>query len=116
MMTGNTIVIKTSPFTPLTTNMWGELVAGIIPAGVVNILSGGNDAGGKRPTICFESCNSVPIFRSLTTITQIVGVCSMAHGASRCGKDQLHWKYPHGEDHPSRSGLNSEAGDARARR
>ena len=26
-MTGNTIVIKTSPFTPLVTNMWAELVA-----------------------------------------------------------------------------------------
>ena len=45
IMTGNTIVIKTSPFTPLVTNMWAELVADHIPKGVVNILSGGNAAG-----------------------------------------------------------------------
>jgi len=45
LMTGNTIVIKSSPFTPLVTNLWGELVAAHIPNGVVNILSGGNDAG-----------------------------------------------------------------------
>ncbi len=44
-MTGNTIVIKSSPFTPLVTNMWAELVADHIPKGVVNILSGGNAAG-----------------------------------------------------------------------
>ena len=34
-----------SPFTPLVTNMWAELVADHIPKGVVNILSGGNAAG-----------------------------------------------------------------------
>jgi len=45
IMTGNTIVIKSSPFTPLVTNMWAELVAEHIPKGVVNIISGGNDAG-----------------------------------------------------------------------
>ena len=45
IMTGNTIVIKTSPYTPLTTSLWGELIAEVVPEGVVNILSGGNDVG-----------------------------------------------------------------------
>lgn len=42
---GNTIVVKTAPTTPLTTLRIGELWADIVPDGVVNILSGGNDAG-----------------------------------------------------------------------
>jgi acyl-CoA reductase-like NAD-dependent aldehyde dehydrogenase len=42
---GNSIVVKTAPTTPLTTLRIGELWADIVPAGVVNILSGGNDAG-----------------------------------------------------------------------
>jgi betaine-aldehyde dehydrogenase len=43
---GCTIVLKPAPGTPLTTLMLAELIkeAGI-PDGVVNILSGGNDAG-----------------------------------------------------------------------
>ncbi|WP_439485913.1 aldehyde dehydrogenase family protein [Blastomonas fulva] len=42
---GNTIVVKTAPSTPLTTLRIGELWADIVPDGVVNILSGGNEAG-----------------------------------------------------------------------
>ncbi len=43
---GCTVVLKPAPGTPLTTLMLGELIqqAGI-PDGVVNIISGGNDAG-----------------------------------------------------------------------
>ncbi len=42
---GNTVVVKTAPTTPLTTLRLGELIAEVVPGGVVNILSGGNDAG-----------------------------------------------------------------------
>ncbi|RYM07925.1 aldehyde dehydrogenase family protein [Sphingobium cupriresistens] len=42
---GNTIVVKTAPSTPLTTLRLGELWQHVVPAGVVNILSGGNEAG-----------------------------------------------------------------------
>lgn len=42
---GNSIVVKTAPTTPLTTLRLGELWADIVPPGVLNILSGGNDAG-----------------------------------------------------------------------
>jgi betaine-aldehyde dehydrogenase len=43
---GCTVVLKPAPGTPLTTLMLAELTAEAgIPAGVVNIISGGNDAG-----------------------------------------------------------------------
>jgi betaine-aldehyde dehydrogenase len=43
---GCTVVLKPAPGTPLTTLMLAELTAEAgIPAGVVNIVSGGNDAG-----------------------------------------------------------------------
>lgn len=42
---GNTCVVKTAPSTPLTTLRLGEIWQGIVPAGVLNVLSGGNAAG-----------------------------------------------------------------------
>ncbi|RJG54135.1 aldehyde dehydrogenase family protein [Sphingobium terrigena] len=42
---GNTIVVKTAPSTPLTTLRLGELWQDVVPRGVINILSGGNEAG-----------------------------------------------------------------------
>ena len=45
VVTGNTIVLKPSPHTPLTTVMMGELAATAFPPGVINILSGGNELG-----------------------------------------------------------------------
>ncbi|MFN8596674.1 MAG: aldehyde dehydrogenase family protein, partial [Anaerolineae bacterium] len=43
---GCTVVLKPAPSTPITTLMLGELIAEAgIPAGVVNIVSGGNDTG-----------------------------------------------------------------------
>ncbi len=43
--TGNTCVIKPSPYTPLTTLKLGEVAREIFPDGVVNIVSGGDDLG-----------------------------------------------------------------------
>ena len=45
LMTGNTIVLKPSPFTPLTTLRIGELIHGCFPPGVLNMLSGGDALG-----------------------------------------------------------------------
>lgn len=45
LYTGNTIVLKPSPYTPLTTLAIGMLAAGIFPPGVLNILAGGNALG-----------------------------------------------------------------------
>ncbi len=45
LMTGNTLVLKPAPTTPLTTLMLGVLVKDIFPAGVVNIIADNNDLG-----------------------------------------------------------------------
>jgi acyl-CoA reductase-like NAD-dependent aldehyde dehydrogenase len=42
---GNTVVLKPSPYTPLSTLLLGELARETLPAGVLNILAGGNDLG-----------------------------------------------------------------------
>ena len=45
LYTGNTVVLKPSPYTPLTTLKLGELLKDIFPAGVVNVLAGGDELG-----------------------------------------------------------------------
>ena len=44
-ITGNTCVIKPSPYTPLATVMLAECAQKAFPAGVVNILTGGDELG-----------------------------------------------------------------------
>ena len=45
LLAGNTVVIKPSPFTPLTTLKLGEILRSVLPPGVLNVVSGGNDLG-----------------------------------------------------------------------
>lgn len=45
LYTGNTLVLKPSPYTPLCTLKIGELLRELLPAGVVNIIAGGDDCG-----------------------------------------------------------------------
>jgi acyl-CoA reductase-like NAD-dependent aldehyde dehydrogenase len=45
LLTGNTMVIKPSPFTPLSTLRFGELLRGVLPPGVLNVVSGGDELG-----------------------------------------------------------------------
>ena len=45
LLAGNTMVLKPSPFTPLATLKIGELAADILPAGVLNVISGGDSLG-----------------------------------------------------------------------
>ncbi len=45
LYTGNTVILKPSPYTPLTTLKMGELAQSIFPPGVVNVLAAGNDLG-----------------------------------------------------------------------
>jgi acyl-CoA reductase-like NAD-dependent aldehyde dehydrogenase len=42
---GNTVVLKPSPYTPLTTLRLGQLLAPIVPTGVINVVSGTNELG-----------------------------------------------------------------------
>jgi acyl-CoA reductase-like NAD-dependent aldehyde dehydrogenase len=45
LVAGNCMVLKPSPFTPLTSLKMGELLADLLPPGVFNVVSGGNDLG-----------------------------------------------------------------------
>lgn len=49
LMAGCTLVLKPSPFTPLTTLRLGELIKDVVPPGVLNIISG-DDSLGPRLT------------------------------------------------------------------
>lgn len=46
LITGNTMVAKPAPTTPLTSLLLGEIIADVLPAGVVNIIVDQNDLGG----------------------------------------------------------------------
>lgn len=45
LITGNTVVAKPAPSTPLTAALFGEIVADILPPGVLNIVIDANDLG-----------------------------------------------------------------------
>jgi len=45
LLAGNTMVLKPSPYTPLCTLKLGEVLRDLLPPGVLNIVSGGNDLG-----------------------------------------------------------------------
>ncbi|WP_223190038.1 aldehyde dehydrogenase family protein [Nonomuraea terrae] len=47
---GNTVVLKPSPFTPLSSLKVGEVLREVLPAGVLNVISGGNEAGAAMTT------------------------------------------------------------------
>jgi acyl-CoA reductase-like NAD-dependent aldehyde dehydrogenase len=45
LLAGNTVVIKPSPFTPLTTLKLAEILRSVLPPGVLNAVSGGDELG-----------------------------------------------------------------------
>ncbi|MGQ0844027.1 MAG: aldehyde dehydrogenase family protein, partial [Sporichthyaceae bacterium] len=45
LITGNTMILKPAPTTPLTSLRFGEIAQEIFPPGVLNIVSGGNELG-----------------------------------------------------------------------
>jgi acyl-CoA reductase-like NAD-dependent aldehyde dehydrogenase len=45
LLAGNTIVLKPSPYTPITSLMLGEILRDVLPAGVFNVVSGGDELG-----------------------------------------------------------------------
>ena len=45
LITGNTVVLKPSPYTPLSAVRLGEIGRDIFPPGVLNVLSGGDEVG-----------------------------------------------------------------------
>lgn len=54
LITGNTMIVKPAPTTPLTTLLFGEVAASILPAGVLNVIIDENDLGAlltKHPDV-----------------------------------------------------------------
>lgn len=47
LYTGNTMVLKPSPYAPVATLLLGRLSIGLLPPGVLNIISGGNALGAR---------------------------------------------------------------------
>jgi acyl-CoA reductase-like NAD-dependent aldehyde dehydrogenase len=45
LLAGNTVVLKPAPTTPLSTLRFAELVAGLLPKGVLNVVTDANDLG-----------------------------------------------------------------------
>lgn len=45
LITGNTFVLKPTPFTPLTALRFGEIAQRVLPAGVLSVVSGGDNLG-----------------------------------------------------------------------
>jgi acyl-CoA reductase-like NAD-dependent aldehyde dehydrogenase len=45
LVSGNSVIVKPSPFTPLTTLLLGEIAARTLPRGLFNTLSGGDELG-----------------------------------------------------------------------
>ena len=74
MAAGNTVVVKTAPSTPLTTLRLGEILADIVPPGVLNILSGGNDAGATL--VAHEDVAKVTFTGSSETGRKIMAACA----------------------------------------
>ena len=50
LATGNTIVLKPAPTTPMSTLRFAQLAADVLPKGVLNVLAGGNEAGAALVT------------------------------------------------------------------
>ncbi len=54
LLAGNTVVLKPSPYTPLSSLMLGEILKGALPPGVLNVISGGDSLGAqmtKHPAV-----------------------------------------------------------------
>lgn len=45
LLAGNTVVLKPSPYTPVTSLMLGEILRDVLPPGVLNVVSGGDELG-----------------------------------------------------------------------
>lgn len=71
---GNTVVLKPSPFTPLSTLLLGEIGAEALPPGVINIVTGGDDLG--------KAMTSHPLVRKISFTGSISAGRSVAQSAA----------------------------------
>lgn len=74
LLAGNTIILKPSPFTPLTTLEIGALFREVLPRGVLNVLSGEDDIG--------KALASHPAVRKVSVTGSIATGKSVARAAA----------------------------------
>jgi betaine-aldehyde dehydrogenase len=65
LSTGNTVILKPAPTTPVTTVKLAELAAEIYPPGVLNVLTGGNETG--QAIVTHEDVDMVSLTGSVDT-------------------------------------------------
>jgi betaine-aldehyde dehydrogenase len=65
LATGNTIVLKPAPTTPLTTLRLAEIAAEFLPKGVLNVIAGGNEPG--QSLVTHEDVDMVSLTGSVET-------------------------------------------------
>lgn len=78
LVLGNTFVLKPSPFTPLTALRYGELLQGVFPAGVFNVISGDDKAAFNvgRFLTSHPSVRKVSFTGSVPTGKHIMAACA----------------------------------------
>jgi len=74
VITGNTIVLKPSPYTPLATVMLAQMAQQAFPAGVVNIITGGNSTG--QALVEHPDVKMVSFTGSTATGKKIMATCA----------------------------------------
>lgn len=74
LLAGNTIVLKPSPFTPLSTLKLGEILRDALPSGVLNVVSG-NDALGAWIT-SHPAVRKVSFTGSVATGKKVAAACA----------------------------------------
>ena len=75
LMAGNAIILKPSEQSPLSASIFGEVAAEVLPAGIVNVLTGGMEAG--------QALVAHPRIKRLS----FVGSARTRHGhPARCGR------------------------------
>jgi acyl-CoA reductase-like NAD-dependent aldehyde dehydrogenase len=72
LFTGNTFVLKPSPYTPLSSLLLGQVLGSVFPPGVINVVSGGNDLGAwltEHPDVAKVSfTGSVPTGKTIQRV------------------------------------------------
>jgi acyl-CoA reductase-like NAD-dependent aldehyde dehydrogenase len=70
-LAGNTVVAKPSPYTPLSSLLLADVLKDVVPPGVLNVLSGGNDLGAALAT--HPSVRKISFTGSVATGKKIMG-------------------------------------------
>jgi acyl-CoA reductase-like NAD-dependent aldehyde dehydrogenase len=74
LYTGNCVVLKPSPYTPLATLKLGGLLADIFPRGVVNVLAGGDELGEWMTT--HRGIDKISFTGSVATGKRVMASCA----------------------------------------